>query len=57
MDEDAAVRHGQSSRRAYFRELKKVLILSFFVYVSRPHVLRAFCDRHAHAALGCEVLL
>eukprot|EP00903_Cladosiphon_okamuranus_P013622 g12686.t1 len=24
-DEDAAVRHGQSSRRAYFRELKKVV--------------------------------
>lgn len=23
-DEDASVRHGQSSRRAYFRELKKV---------------------------------
>ena len=23
-DEDASVKHGQSSRRAYFRELKKV---------------------------------
>lgn len=33
-DEDAGVRHGQSSRRAYFRELKKVThILVFGVVV------------------------
>ena len=29
-DEDAGVRHGQSSRRAYFRELKKVRMYDNF---------------------------
>lgn len=38
-DEDAAVRHGQSSRRAYFRELKKVLVVAVAVVVV---VLRMF---------------
>lgn len=49
MDEDAAVRHGQSSRRAYFRELKKVRSCHFLCTFHVP-----MCSEHSATAMHMQ---